>query len=212
MGNRIEVFADGSATTKDNPGGWASVVLFDGILHKELSGHLESATNNDAELHAAINGLDYVMDYVRVFNGTFPHLDIESVTLISDSQIILNWANGSYRFKQEDKLHLYNKLRDLVQTLNAKTKWVKGHSGHVWNERCDHLANLARKKIPEAPSDKVININQSLIGTKKTGTCSIWYGGVLKVIDFSQGLVETYNRDVHGKRGSVIEIREGKER
>jgi ribonuclease HI len=207
---KVEIYSDGSATTKGNPGGWASVVLIDGILTRELYGHLESATNNDAELIAAIKGLDYVMEYLCALQGSFP-LEFD-VTLISDSQIILNWANGSYRFKQEDKLPLYDHLRRLVTKLKVKTKWVKGHGTDQWNCRCDHLANLARKKIPEAPSDKVTNINQSLIGTKKTGTCSIWYGGVLKVIDFSQGLVETYNRDVHGKRGSVIEIREGKER
>ncbi len=206
----ILVYSDGSATTKGNPGGWASVVLIDGILHKELYGHLESATNNDAELIAAIKGLDYVMEYLICFQGSFP-LELD-VTLISDSQIILNWANGSYRFKQEEKMALYDHLRRLVTKLKVKTRWVKGHSGDQWNERCDHLANLARKNLPEAPSDKVKDISQSLIGTKKAGTCSIWYGGVLKIVDFSQGIVETYNRDVHGKRGSVIEIREGKER
>jgi hypothetical protein len=150
------------------------------------------------------------MEFFISCEGAMPE-DLE-VTLISDSQIILNWANGSYRFKQEDKLPLYDHLRRLVTKLKVRTKWVRGHSGDQWNERCDHLANLARKKIPEAPGDKVKDINQSLIGTKKNHVFSVWYQGVLKVVDFEQGLVETYSRDFHGKRGSVIEIREGKER
>ena len=59
---KIEVYSDGSATTADKAGGWGSVIVIDGALHKELSGHLESATNNDAELEAAIQGLAATYD------------------------------------------------------------------------------------------------------------------------------------------------------
>lgn len=209
---RIEVYTDGSATTKENPGGWATVIIVNGQFHKELSGHLESATNNDAELISAIKGLDFAMELLCSPNrGDF---DFETdVTLISDSEIVLNWASGKYRFKQLDKMPLYEHLIRLVKKMKVKTRWVRGHSGDVWNERCDKLANMARKGITEEKVDnKPINVNNSRIGTKKKGTASLWYCNTLKVIDFETGIIEDYNRDVHGKRGSVIEIREEKSR
>lgn len=206
----IEVYSDGSATTSANCGGWGSVIIIDGKLHKELAGYLESATNNDAELIAAIKGLEYVLNYLTILQGSFP-LETE-VTLISDSQIILNWANGKYRFKQVEKMFLYDDLRRLVKKLNVKTKWVKGHDGNVWNERCDKLANNARKGIHTKELDKTSPKADTRIGTKKTGVVSIWYSGQLKVVDFENGIIENYNREAHGKRGSVIEIREDKDR
>ena len=202
----IEVFSDGSATTADKAGGWGSVILFDGILHKELSGHMESATNNDAELAAAIEGLNYVWEYVEAAE-IFSH----SVTLISDSEIVLNWASGKYRFKQLDKIDQYERLRFLMDHLKAKTQWVKGHSGNPWNSLCDKLANAARKGVSN-PLDKSGLLMDTKIGTKKLGVASVWYKDVLKVIDFETGIIENYSRELHGKRGSIIEIREGKDR
>lgn len=202
----LSIYTDGSAQTAPNPGGWGVVVLLNGEFHKELSGHITSATNNDAELIAAINGLEYALK----LTSSFP---VETrVTLISDSEIVLNWANGTYKFKQISKIDLYDQLRLLVKKMNVKTQWVKGHSGDVWNSRCDKLANNARKGTPETTKSVDITRNNSKIGTKKDGVVSIYYAGKLKIIDFETGIVEDYNREVHGKRGSVIEIREGKNR
>lgn len=201
----IEVYADGSATTQGNAGGWASVILVDGVVHKELYGHLESATNNDAELIAAIQGLKYT-------DQTFGD-QIAVVTLISDSQIILNWASGKFRFKQLNKMDMYHELRGLVSRLKVQTKWVKGHSGDVYNSRCDLLANMARKNVQGISNGNTVTVpNDSKIGTKKNNTASLWYKGKLMVLDFDLGVIECYNREIHGKRGSPIEIRESKER
>jgi ribonuclease HI len=206
----IQVFSDGSATTKDKPGGWGSVIIVNGSLHKELSGHLEKATNNDAELYAAIKGLDYVMELVCSNPSSFPQE--HDITLISDSEIILNWANGKYKFKQVDKLPLYDHLRRLVKKLNVKTKWVKGHGTDVNNIRCDKLANNARKNILIENIDKPNKVCDTRIGTKKAGIVCLWHAGVLKIVDLENNIVENYSREVHGKRGSAIEIREEKDR
>ncbi len=206
---KIEVYSDGSAQTAATAGGWGAVIVIDGEVRKELSGYSESATNNDMELAGAVHGLEYVWN--SIMNGEIPVLSsADTVTLISDSEIILNWANGKYKFKQADKLPQYERLRASVKTLNVKTKWVRGHSGDRFNERCDRLANLARKKIQEVPVDQIENKAQSSIGSKKNHTASIWHAGVLYVLDFEAMIMETYNRDAHGKRGSVIEIRETK--
>lgn len=207
---RIDVYSDGSAQTKDKPGGWASVILIDGIFYKEISGHLEFATNNDAELEAAIKGLECAQSYLKSLENPYVYDQVE-VTLISDSEIVLSWANGSYKFKQIDKLQQYEKLIDLVKSMKVQTKWVKGHSGDQWNSRCDKLANMARKGITEKV-DKSIQNNNTRIGTKKNGVVCLWFANVLKVVDFEHGIIEDFDRELHGKRGSVIEIREDKNR
>jgi ribonuclease HI len=219
MMTKIEVFTDGSATTANKPGGWAYVLCVDGEKHSEGSGHAENVSNNDMELEAAIQGLAAALKYVyppiEVLGNLEPTqavLDHPEVTLCSDSQIVLGWASGSYRFKQENKLQKYKQLQFLVRRLRVKTQWIKGHSGNVHNERCDRLANNARKNILVESVDKVVSEVDTKIGTKKIGVVSLWYQNVLKIVDFENGIIENYDREAHGKRGSVIEIREGKER
>ena len=132
----ICVYSDGSATSHDLPGGYGVVITMNGEQIVEFNGSLENATNNEAELSGAIAGLQYVVD----------HLDIsEEIVLVSDSQLVLGYANGSYRCKAMHLTPLYIKLRKLYQQLNAETRWVRGHNGEPFNERCDKLAKSARE-------------------------------------------------------------------
>lgn len=133
----IEVYTDGSATTRDKPGGYAWVIVIDGKFHSEGSGSIPNATNNDAELEAAVIGLANAWKIN-------PHNLI--VTLVSDSQIVLGWVSGRYRFKQLQKLHKYEAIQRLKTMMPIKTRWVEGHTGVEWNERCDKLAGAERDK------------------------------------------------------------------
>lgn len=150
----ILVYSDGSATQKHLPGGYGWVMVIDGKKHSEGNGHIPQATNNDAELEAAIHGLAAVLKYTNTLPTTMTYPDMKGVidiTLISDSQITLNWANGTYKFKQEAKMARFEVLKKLMMRLNAKTRWVQGHSGDEHNERCDELANMARLQTTEKP-------------------------------------------------------------
>jgi ribonuclease HI len=210
---KIEAYTDGSATTANKPGGWAYVLVIDDVKYSEGSGHVENATNNDMELEAAIQGLGSALKWLNDFGGrltTLEELANVSVTLCSDSQLVLGWASGRYRFKQEGKTDKYKQLRYVMDRLGAKTQWVKGHNGNIHNERCDKLANNARKNIKDV--DKPRTLEDTKIGTKKDGVVCLWHGSVLKIVDLSNNIVENYNRDIHGKRGSMIEIREDKTR
>jgi len=205
----IKIYTDGSATTIDKPGGWAYVLIIDEIFHSENSGHIERATNNDMELLAAINGLKATMEVTISNTSSFPQEN--EITLISDSQLILGWANGDYSFRQKDKMFLYDELRTLMRKLSVKTEWCRGHSGVKWNERCDELANEARLGLQRNKQKEVCKITgETAIGDKKDGILCVWYGDKLKVIDLSDNIVEDYSREKHGKRGSAIEIRKGK--
>jgi ribonuclease HI len=178
-------------------------------------------------LEAAIMGLASVLKYVSAEVGfKLGGTELPEVTLVSDSQIILGWANGKNRFKQKTKMNKYYALQHLVKRLEAKTRWVEGHSGDVHNSRCDRLASWARKGIAEPPPpgkprrsmkeiSKDIEENNkkrpypkiSLIGKKKVGTMSFWYKGILKIVDLDKNIVENYDKDIHGNRKSHMELR-----
>lgn len=147
---KVEVYTDGSGMTKATPGGYGYVVVSNGCKVYEGSGHMDLATNNDAEMQAAIEGLGSLKEYFE--NNDMSTDDINLMTdiyLVSDSQIILGWASGRYEFKQEDKFDKYELLQQLVKTYHVKTRWVRGHDGNEHNERCDKLANLARLEEPK---------------------------------------------------------------
>jgi ribonuclease HI len=205
----IEVYSDGSATTKDKPGGYGWVLVINSKKYSEGNGHMAGASNNDAEMEAALQGLGAALRYVTEFQPS----ENTSVTLCADSQLILGWASGTYRFKQQDKLAKYQQLQYIVRRLNVQTRWIQGHSGDEHNERCDKLANEARKGvIAKKEKAEAIENGNTLIGTKKSGTLCVWYKNCLKVIDFDANVIENYDRATHGPRGGVLEIREEKSR
>lgn len=148
---KIEVYSDGSATIATKPGGYGWVLVIDGQKVDEGSGYMPLASNNDAELEAAIQGLAKVLK-MRV-DGQIP-IGTHTVTLVSDSQIVLGWVSGMFRFKQKAKMQKYEQLMYLVRKLNVQTRWVEGHTGDEHNERCDTLANMARKGTDEEKPKK----------------------------------------------------------
>lgn len=206
----IEAYCDGSATTADKCGGFGYVIVIDGKKVAEGSGYMENASNNDAELQSAIEGLTYIknnLNHLHLLTIEDCSLFPINISLISDSQIILGWANGTYAFRQQDKMEKFKELQYLVKSMNVQTKWIKGHSGNEHNERCDKLANAARlgKSLEES-----VTVAQSgtptVIGKKKTGVMCFWYKNTLKIIDLDVNIVENYDSVVHGTRSSRMEF------
>lgn len=140
----IEVWSDGSGNTFESDGGYGFRLVVDGSVYKEGSGYLARATNNVAEITGAISGLEELQRSI----ATDPLLSTGdlSITLISDSQLVLGYASGKYQCKALHLTQLYIRLRQLYKELNCQTKWVRGHSGVEHNEACDKLAKSARQQ------------------------------------------------------------------
>lgn len=142
---KLEIYCDGSATIAELPGGWSYVIVIEGIEYKRESGGLHKATNNVAEIQAAIEGMQFVLRCQS--NGLVPITEDLEITLVSDSQLVLRYASGQYQCKAFHLIPYYTKLRTLYKTLNASGRWVKGHNGNHFNEICDKLAKSARVAI-----------------------------------------------------------------
>lgn len=139
---RVEIFTDGACSGNPGPGGWGAVLRWRGH-EKELSGGEPETTNNRMELMAAVAALEALKRPARVA------LTTDSVYLRDG---ITKWIHGWRRngWKTAGKKAVKN--RDLWERLWEATArheidwhWIKGHSGHAENERCDALAREALK-------------------------------------------------------------------
>lgn len=144
MSTRIEIFCDGACSGNPGPGGYGAI-LRAGSNIKELSGAELETTNNRMELTAAITALEAL---------TRPC----SVVLTTDSQYLVKgmkeWLGGWIRkgwvnSRKDPVLNrdLWERLHVLSQHHSIDWQWVKGHSGHPENERCDELARVAIKQL-----------------------------------------------------------------
>jgi ribonuclease HI len=138
---KVEIFTDGACSGNPGPGGYG-VILRSENRTKELSAGYRQTTNNRMELRAVIAGLEALKEKC-------------TVNIYSDSKYIVDavqqgWAkrwqnNNWYRNKNEKALNpdLWQELLELIDFHHVKFIWVKGHAGHVENERCDELAVAA---------------------------------------------------------------------
>lgn len=142
----IELYCDGSCPRANGPGGWAFIIVGNGN-EVEKSGGEPATTNNRMEMMAAIKGLEWLE--ANGYKG-------ERVRITSDSQYVIrglnqwafSWRHAGWRRKNEDgkwvkvkNADLWPRLFSLAhETLRAELEWVRGHTGHNYNERCDALA------------------------------------------------------------------------
>ncbi len=139
MKKHIEIYTDGACSGNPGPGGWAAVLLYKDNK-KEISGFEPNTTNNRMELLAVIKGLEALK--VRAWDVTVYSDSAYVVNAINNSWLN-NWqTNGWKNSKKEDVANqdLWQRFLELKNLNNIKFVKVKGHSGHVWNERCDELA------------------------------------------------------------------------
>ena len=144
---RVKIFTDGAARgNPDGPGGYGTVLEYvdtKGELHtREYSCGYKKTTNNRMELMAAIVGLEALNRPCEV------ELYSDSKYLVDafNQHWIENWvAKGWKRGKNQPVLNpdLWKRLLNAKEPHKVKFIWVKGHDGHIENERCDKLATSA---------------------------------------------------------------------
>jgi ribonuclease HI len=152
----IEIFTDGASSGNPGPGGYG-VILRSGKHYKELSEGFRKTTNNRMELLAVIKGLEAL----KSLNQT--------VTIYSDSKYVIDaiekrWVHGWLQkgFKGKKNKDLWLRYLEISKLHNIKFAWVRGHTGHPENERCDVLAVSAYKQ-PNLLIDSVFEVENSKV-------------------------------------------------
>lgn len=148
-------YTDGACSGNPGPGGWGAVLVARKggrvLKLRELSGGEAETTNNRMELTAAAAALE-ALERASV------------ITLVTDSTYVRDgvtkwlagWKRNGWRtaakaaVKNED---LWRRLDAAASRHRVTWEWVKGHDGHVENERVDALARAALKPY-KPPQDK----------------------------------------------------------
>ncbi|MBK0382989.1 ribonuclease HI [Pedobacter sp. SD-b] len=135
----ISIYTDGAASGNPGPGGYGAI-LKSGNYYKEISEGFRLTTNNRMELLAVCVALECIKK---------PN---QEVAIYSDSKYVIDSVEKKWVFGWVKKGFTGKKNKDLwLRYLQSHKKhqikfiWVKGHAGHLENERCDELAVIASK-------------------------------------------------------------------
>lgn len=147
--SKVELYTDGACIGNPGPGGWGYILRHTRTgTESEASGGEADTTNQRMELTAAIKGLQALR---------LPCV----VELYSDSRYVTDgiskwlpeWQTNNWRTANKKSVKnqdLWLQLAELTAKHTVNVHWVKGHSGHVENERCDRLAETAALAMSRA--------------------------------------------------------------
>ncbi|MFY9343109.1 MAG: ribonuclease HI [Planctomycetota bacterium] len=137
----VTIYSDGACLGNPGPGGYGTVLLF-GETRKELSAGFRRTTNNRMELLGAIAGLEALKRPC-------------TVALWSDSKYVIDamgkgwlesWQRRGWRTAAKQPVKnqdLWQRMLRACEPHTLSWHWVRGHTGHPENERCDQLAVAA---------------------------------------------------------------------
>lgn len=144
---KVTIYTDGACSYNPGPGGYAAILIYNGV-EKVVSGGEKETTNNRMELLAIIKGLSALKERCEV-------------TLYSDSAYAVNaitneWLYSWFRsgWKTADKKpvknqELWQELLSLLSVHKVTFIKVKGHADNAYNNRCDEIARREVAKITD---------------------------------------------------------------
>ena len=137
---KIKIFTDGACRGNPGPGGYGSIIRIQG-KDKELRGSAKNTTNNIMELTAAVVALKQLKEPSEVELTSDSQYLVKGMTEWIKGWIRKGWVTASKQpVKNKD---IWIELNQLNNTHKITWLWVRGHTGHAENERCDQLANMA---------------------------------------------------------------------
>jgi ribonuclease HI len=138
--NTVVIYTDGACSGNPGPGGWGSVLLYNGH-RREMSGSDAETTNNRMEMMAVIQALETLKRPCNVMIYTDSVYVMKGITEWIEQWKKRNWKTAAK--KPVKNVELWQRLEQAISPHDVKWQWVKGHSGVPENERADELATTA---------------------------------------------------------------------
>ena len=139
--SHVEIFTDGACRGNPGPGGWGALLRYKD-RERELYGAEANTTNNRMELLAAIRALEELKRPCKVTITTDSTYVKKGITEWLQSWKQRGWKTAGKTPVQN--VELWQRLELAVSRHeHVDWQWVRGHSGHIENERADQLANRA---------------------------------------------------------------------
>jgi ribonuclease HI len=137
--NEVKIFSDGACFGNPGPGAFATLIQWGNGDEKVLTGFEPLTTNNRMELMGVIAGLEFLKEASRC------HLVTDSQYVSKGiSEWLPKWIRNHWRSKVTGgpikNLELWQRLNVQLRRHRVDPHWVRGHTGHPENERCNELA------------------------------------------------------------------------
>lgn len=155
---KVIIHSDGGCHGNPGPGGWAAVLAYGQHL-RELSGGEIATTNNRMELKAAIEALIALKEPCNVEFYTDSEYLKNGIT-----SWLAEWKTNGWRTKKKKAVkneELWRELDAAAARHVIEWKWLKGHAGHVGNERSDQRSQVEIEKIKKAHTHE--QLKQALV-------------------------------------------------
>lgn len=143
---KVFIYSDGSARKNpEGPGGYGTIVRYMSddlktiIKEEEFTQGFEVTTNNRMELLGVIVGIESL----RMPCDIIVYSDSQYLVNAFNQHWISNWQKNGWLTSQKTPVknkEMWERLLDAKKPHNTIFVWIKGHSGHPENERCDYLA------------------------------------------------------------------------
>lgn len=139
MKHEVHLYTDGAAKGNPGNGGYGIVLELVGTLHfKEFYEGFRHTTNNRMELLAVIVGLEKLKNInMKVLVVSDSKYVVDSV----EKKWVLGWEKKGFAGKKNPDL--WKRFLVIYRKHQVDFQWIKGHSNHKQNERCDQLAVYA---------------------------------------------------------------------
>ena len=144
---KLIIYTDGASLGNPGKGGYGIVMKW-GNARKEISEGFTLTTNNRMELMGAIEGLRALKRPCTVTVWTDSEYVKKGMT-----EWLPGWKKNGWRRKEKGSYkpvknqELWQRLDALLAKHQVRFTLVRGHQGHVENERCDVLAVAAAREF-----------------------------------------------------------------
>ncbi len=136
---KVTIFSDGSSLGNPGEGGYCAILKYKNH-EKIIKGAQKNATNNQMELKAVIEALKALKEpcEVEIYSDS-------SYVVKGINEWLENWIKKS--FKGVKNPNMWREFVKISSPHKIKAFWVKGHNGHIENEKCDKIAKEEAEKL-----------------------------------------------------------------